>query len=435
MSKFQIIVTGILIAASAVAVLMFTGVIQGFGSRGGGGEKIEAVVWGTFPKEKIRPFISKFNDENSNDFSITYEEKNPETYKEELINAMASGNPPDLWFITQDMIIDFKDKIYSIPTQSFSERGFMDTFVDASYLYIDNPPAGGSSITALPCLVDPMVLYWNRGLFSSEGLARPPQYWEEFLSAVPALTKLDDAGNIIRSGTAMGVFDNVKNAEEILSMMVLQTDNPVVDPETFKVMWGERGGAPLSPAESSLRFFTEFSNPKKTSYSWNRSLKNSNEAFSSGTLAMYFGFAGEIDAIKQKNPHLNFDIIEVPQIKGGKIKATFGNVYALAISKGSPNKIKVFPLVSRLIGKDYNKNLAEVLFLAPARRDVLSEGSADPILASFYKSCIMARTWLEFNPQKVSEIFEKMIESAETGKLKLSDAVTNATKELGALYK
>lgn len=432
MSKFQIIVTGILIAAAAVAVLMFMGVIPGFGSRGGGGENVKVVMWGIFPKEKIRPFISKFNDENSNDFSITYEEKNPETYKDELINAMASGNPPDLWFITQDMIIGFKDKIYSIPAQSFSERGFMDTFVDPSYLYIDKKE---NAITALPCLVDPMVLYWNRDLFSSEGLARPPQYWEEFLSAVPALTKFDQAGNIVQSGTAMGVFDNVKNAEEILLMMVLQTDNPVVDPETFKVMWGEGGGVPLSPAESSLRFFTEFSNPQKTSYSWNRALKNSNEAFSSGSLAMYFGFAGEISAIKQKNPHLDFDIAEVPQIKGGKIKATFGNVYALAISKGSPNKIKVFPLVSRLIGKDYNKNLAEVLFLAPARRDVLAEGNTDPILSSFYKSGVMARTWLEFNPQKVSEIFEKMIESAETGKLKLSDAVANATKELGALYK
>lgn len=432
MSKFQIIVTGILIAAAAVAVLMFMGVIPGFGSRGGGGENVKAVMWGTFPKEKIRPFISKFNDENSNDFSITYEEKNPETYKEELINAMASGNPPDLWFITQDMIIDFKDKIYSIPMQSFSERGFMDTFADSGYLFVDKKE---NAITALPCLIDPMVLYWNKDLFSSEGLARPPQYWEEFLSAVPALTKLDQAGNIVQSGTAMGAFDNIKNAEEILSMMILQTDNLVVDPETFKVMWGERGGAPLSPAESSLRFFTEFSNPKKTSYSWNRALKNSNEAFSSGSLAMYFGFAGEISAIKQKNPHLDFDIVEVPQIKGGKIKATFGNVYALAISKGSLNKIKVFPLVSRLIGKDYNKNLAEVLFLAPARRDVLSEGNTDPVLGSFYKSGVMARTWLEFNPQRVSEIFEKMIESTETGKLKFSDAVANATKELGALYK
>lgn len=432
MSKFQIIVTGILIAAAAIAVLMFMGVVPGFGPSGIGSEKIEAVMWGIFSKEKIRPFISKFNDENSNDFSITYEEKNPETYKEELINAMASGNPPDLWFMTQDMIFDFKDKIYGIPMQSFSERGFMDTFIDSGYIYIDKKE---NTIIALPCLVDPMVLYWNRELFSSEGLARPPQYWEEFLAAVPALTKFDSAGNIIQSGAALGVFGNVKNAEEILSTMILQTGNPIVDPETFKVMWMERGEAPLSPAESSLRFFIEFSNPKKTSYSWNRSLKNSNEAFSAGSLAMYFGFAGEIGAIKQKNPHLDFDIADVPQIKGGKIKAVFGNVYSLAISKGSPNKTKVFPLVSRLIGKDYNKNLAETLFLAPVRRDVLSEGNADSILSSFYKSGIMARTWLEPNPLKVSEIFEKMIESAETGKLKLSDAASNAAKELGALYK
>jgi len=431
MTRFQIIVTSILIAMAVIAILMFVGVIPGFNITGGENE-VKAVLWGTFSDEKIRPFISKFNEENLGSFSITYAEKNPETYKEELVNAMASGNPPDLWFITQDMILEFKDKIYSIPFQSFSERTFKDTFIDSSYLFIDK---NESLITALPCLVDPLVLYWNRDLFSSAGIARSPQSWDEFLSAVPKLTKFDQAGNIVQSGAALGIFDNVKNAKEILSMMVLQTGNSIVDPETFKVIWKDQGDAPLSPIESSLRFFTEFSDPKKVSYSWNRSINNSTDYFSFGSLAMYFGFAGEMDDIKEKNPHIDFDITEVPQIKGGNIKTTFGKVYGLAISNGSPNKTIIFPLISALISKNYNKILAETLFLAPARRDVLFEGSNDSIMGLFYKAAITARSWLEPNPQLVYNIFEKMVKSVETGKLKISDAVINATKELGALYK
>ena len=42
--------------------------------------------------------------------------------------------------------------------------------------------------------------------------------------------------------------------------------------------------------------------------------------FAKGALAMYFGYAGEWAGIKARNPHLNFDIAEVPQIKATKQK-------------------------------------------------------------------------------------------------------------------
>lgn len=433
MSKFQIIIIGVLGAAGLVAVLMFMGVIPGFGKGGvGSGNEVKLTMWGPFSSEKVRAAISKINEENSGSFSITYSEKKPETYKNELLNAMASGNPPDIWFLSQDMVLEYKDKVQIIPFESFPERNFRDIFVDSSNLFINRKENG---IIALPYIIDPIVLYWNRDLFSSAGIARPPQYWNEFLSSVIALTKFDGANNIIQSGASFGEFDNVKNAKDILSMMILQTGSLLVEPETLNVVWEEKGNAAISPVENAVMFYNDFSNPKKTSYSWNRALKNSNDMFVAGSLAMYFGYASELSSIKEKNPHLNFDVGLVPQIKDGKIKAAFGRIYALAVSKTSHNQQAAFSAMTKLIDKSLNKGFSESLFLAPARRDALTEGSPDPVLSVFYKAGIMARSWLEPNPQKVSDIFEIMIESTATGKMRMSDAVRDATRALEQILK
>ena len=71
--------------------------------------------------------------------------------------------------------------------------------------------------------------------------------------------------------------------------------------------------------------------------------------FAKGALAMYFGYASEMSEIKNRNPHLNFDLAEVPQIKGDKSKTSFAKIYALAIMKNSSQTKKKAALDSIII--------------------------------------------------------------------------------------
>ncbi len=287
----------------------------------------------------------------------------------------------------------------------------------------------------MPIAVDPIVLYWNRDLFSSTGIAKPPQYWDEFLTDVQILVKKDEAGNIVQAGAAFGEFTNVKNSKDILSMLILQTGNSIVNKDTLEVVLGEKGDNALDPTESSIRFFNEFSNPGKSSYSWNRALPDSETMFVSGSLAMYFGYGSELDDIKQKNPHLNFDIAVVPQIRDGKVMATFGKIYSLVISKNSSQIQTAFPTITALSAKDFSKSFSEVMGLGSASRDVLAAVANDPILSIIYKSSVMSRAWLEPNPETVYEIFKNMVESTATGRVKISEAVSQAKRRLEQLIK
>ena len=432
MSKFQIIIIVVCVVAALLAVLIFAGILPGFKKSGGSASAVPISLWGTFPKAKISNLLADFNDANRNSFQINYTEKDPATYENEIVNALASGNGPDLWFLTQDLVLKHKDKVLALPFTSYPERNFQDSFIDAANVFID---AKNNNLVGLPLIADPIVLYWNKDLFSSASISRAPLTWDEFMTDVQTLTKEDAANNIIQSGAALGEFSNVKNAKEILSMLILQAGNPIVQSDTLEVMLGEKGNNLLDPTESAVRFFDEFSNPGKESYSWNIALPDSDKMFEAGSLAMYFGYAGELDDIRAKNPHLNFDIAVAPQIKDGKISATFGKIYALVISKNSKNIQAAYLALLAMTAKDFSQKFSAAVSLGSARRDVLAGGASDPILSVIYKSTVMARTWLEPDPVQVSLIFKNMIESTVSGAAEISNAVQEAKNELGELIK
>ncbi len=420
MSKFQIIFITCILLLIVLALLVFSGIIPGLPGRERG-DPTPLVMWGTFSKSNIEQTLGILNTENKNIFFVKYFEKDSETYENELINALASGKGPDIFFLTQDLILKHSDKLHQISFESFSERDFKDTFIDASEILLTN-----QGIMAVPIFVDPIVLYWNKDLFSKAGLAESPKDWQDFLNFSQLLTKSDEAGNIFESGTAMGEFSNIKNAKDIFSMLILQSGNKIVESKTFELKFGQKGSSFLDPVTSALTFYTSFSNPSKVSYSWNRALPNSVDRFVSGKLAMYFDYGSKIYSIRQKNPHLNFDVTKVPQVEDAIFEASFGRLHSLAVSKLSPNTNQATHAVYSFLDKDIWEKLQSNVSLPPASRDLLAKGNTDPFMSVFYKSAIQSRSWLEPDSERVSEIFKNMIESIVTGKKSISRSAIDA---------
>ncbi len=431
MSSFQIILLAVFSVLLVVAVLMFSGILPGF--KGKGVTVASNIsMWGTLSGPKLNALIGELNTENKKSFFVTYKRKRASTYQNDLVNALASGSGPDIWIMSQDILLWAKDKLQPLSFESFPERSFRDTFFDSADLFLD---VKNKNILAMPIAVDPLVLYWNRELFSSAGLARAPENWDEFLASVQSLTKRDNAGNITQAGAAIGEFRNVKNAKDILSMLILQAGNKIVDPVSLGVVLGNPGKAPLSPAENSIRFFNEFSDPGKLSYTWNRALPASETMFVNGNLAMYFGYASELNGIKEMNPHLDFDVAPVPQIKGSSAKATFGKIYALAVSKASPRKQAAFTAIFKMMGGTFSAAFAKDVSMVPVRRDLLAKGNDSVFSPVFFKSAIMAKAWLEPDPGKVFEIFKNMVESVATGAARPSESVREARGQIEELIK
>lgn len=427
-SKVQIVIIAVAVIAALVAMGVLSGRLPGIRAPGSR-NKTNLVIWGTIPKRALSQELSTLKRELPA-ISLTYQEKSKASFESELVNALATAEGPDIIIFPSGFVLKQKDKFFLIPETFLTERNFRDTFVDGSELLIFE-----DGILGLPLTVDPLILYWNRDLFRNEGISAPPKTWDEFLVSSQALTKIDAAGNIIQSGAALGLSANIENLREIISLLVLQAGNPIVERESQKVVLTKKISGSLQPAENSVRFFTEFSNPQKASYSWSPAQPNSREAFARGDLAMYFGFGSEIQDIIDTNPHLNFDISSVPQIRGGKVTLTFGKFTSIGITRQSKSPEAAFQVLKFFTERKQLRALAQSLKTASARRDLLSERADDPTLEVIWREAVRFQSWLDIDPEKTSEIFSEMIQSVYSGRKSTGDATRDAEAQLEAMYK
>lgn len=429
MNKVQAILIPIFILSALVAVLIFAGVLPGLReTRFSESDKVK--FWSTLSQQETEAIIGEFRRIKPG-LNLSYQEKDKKDYYEKLVEELASFSGPDVFTISQDRILKFKDKIFPIPFDAFSQRKFKDLFIEEGKIFISK-----EGILAFPIMVDPMVLYWNQDLFRNEGLSRPPATWDEFLRFSEKLTKFDEAGNILQSGTALGEFSNIVHAKDILSLLILQSGNKIVDEQTLKVVISDYlPEETVRGAEGAIRFFNEFKDSRKKTYSWNRNFPSDKEAFLQNKLGMYFGYASEYQEIKNKAPFLNFDVALVPQVRGAKIKATYGNIISLAVSKISQNKKLGFDFINYLLTEEAGGLLQEKFFLPSALNSLLISEAKDPAFEIFRLSAILTRVWLDPDPEKTNAIFKEMTESASSGRKRIDQAVDDAAEKLKELMK
>lgn len=378
------------------------------------------IVWGTLPFTQISGTFDELR-KTTKSFGIVYSQKNPDTMGQELIEQLASGTGPDLVMFPHDQILRFTDKIYPLPYESYPQATFVSTFVQEANLLL--APTG---VLGLPLAVDPMVMYYNQNMFDTAGVSIPPVTWEELVaSTVPALTKHDpnDASRLTQSAVAMGSSSNISNAKEILSTIFMQTG---IDPVVFN------GTAYVTPFTNSsnttlagrvLEFYTSFSDPTKPNYSWNRSQKQSRDAFISESLAMYFGYASELPLLSKMNPNLRFMVTKMPQSNSAKSSVTFGKLYSVSVMKNSKNISTAFIAAGLMSQKEFAGSLAKNMFIAPARRDLTSVSSSDRYTKVFNESALIARGWGDPNPTQTRTLFNAMIDSVIRGEKRPEQAI------------
>ena len=421
MSKFQLVVVVCIIGFVLVALLVLSGVIPGFKQTNISKNVVNLTVWGSLDYSEINKIIQTVNAVNTKSFVLKYFQINGETYESELINALAGGEGPDIWIMDAEWVLRHQDKVYVLPYKSFNERAFRDYFIDGADVFM-----GAEGTLAVPFLADPLILFWNKDIFVKNGLSAAPKTWDNFVEYSAILTEKDNFNNIALSGVAMGEFDNIKNAKDIISSLILQSGAGMVSRsgDSYNVSFRNSRGEDV--LQNSLVFFTGFSNPTKISYSWNRSLANSFDSFISGKLAMYFGHASELGDIREKNPHLNFDVFSVPQLKNSSFSATAGRVYALAISRKAADIQEAVNAVFQVAGVESMKHLGDFSFFSPAVKEVLAEGHLNQFLSVFYKASIQIRSWLEPDGDFVDGVFGDIVDSVVTGKKTAREASSYA---------
>ncbi len=424
LSVFQISLLAVFGACAVAGVLIFAIATSSAKSSSVG----PVLIWGTESGPTFTEMIQNAANTYPALSGATYVQKDPTTYASDLTQALAAGQGPDLFLISQDQAVEDAGETVLLPYASVSTTQFQNVFIQAASPFL--VPAG---IVALPIAADPLVLFWNKDLLATAGYSEPPQYWDQLFDMATKITQKDDAGYIKKSAVALGEYRNIDDAKDILAALILQAGGTITAYDSngkLDSTISKAGVNASEPAvETALRFYTEFADPSKDDYSWNGSLPMASQDFAQGNLALYVGYASEEAEIKSENPNLNFAVAPLPQIRGAAHSSDIARVYGFAVARTSKNISGARTVAAALVSTANSAAFASAFDLASARRDVLSApASGDQALKN--QAAIISYGWADPNPDKTATLFQSMIEDTTSGAVLIADAVGRADAQM-----
>jgi multiple sugar transport system substrate-binding protein len=274
-----------------------------------------------------------------------------------------------------------------------------------------------NKIYGLPLSVDTLAMFYNKDLLNNAGISEPPKYWNrEFLQSVKKLTKQDPKRGLIQSGVAMGGSTNIERFTDIISLLMIQNGATMIDENgktSFHLIPSFARESGYNPGLEALRFYTDFANPTKESYSWNSEMNNSLEMFISGNLALMFGYAYHIPAIKAAAPKLNFSVTKFPQIEGSPpTNINFANYWVETVSKKSQNKNEAWDFIQFITQADQAKIYLEKAQKPTALRSLVQSQRTDDTIGVFADQVLTAKSWYRGNNVTAAEnAFTEMVEA------------------------
>lgn len=373
------------------------------------------VIWGIESKEKMDLVLT--NTEDS--FQLKYVQKDPLEIERDLLSVWARGGEgPDLFILPQEWVGVIEEDIEPFSFGMMPARTYSDRYVEGASIFMRE-----EGYIGLPLAVDPIVMYWNRDLFSAARLD-PPQTWEDLIRIIPTLRQYDQAGELEVSAVALGGYDNIQNTKSIIATLIEQQGLNIAD---------------FAGLTEPLKFFMQFSNSNnKAVYSWDRHLSNSRDVFLSGELAIYFGYASEFKDMQKRNAHLNFDVARVPQLESmiGKKEVTSGSILGVYVVNRSENLYGAQRAASRISQSKVTEFIAESFSIAPARLALLQNVSnSSTHLPVFYDSARISRDWRDPSPVMTDEIFRDMIDDILTKRRSIKGAVGHAAERMKLIEK
>ncbi len=425
------ILLGAGVFAALFAILIFSGKLP----IGNGNEKAkgEVALWGTLPEQQMNKVVQEFNPK-AKSYRVSYREIPEGQFSQTLLEALANGTAPDLIIAPHQIILANQSRLYPFPIASLSEKTFKDTYVDGAGILFS--PAGA---LALPVSVDPLVLFYNRALFSKHGIVNPPTYWDEVASMAPSLTLRDSKGAFVESAIALGA-PNVSYIKDIMMAVVgelgqvpvltqLREDGvPVI---TVMANTPTATAGDVFPLSTVAMFFTQFSDPTKSAYTWSQYAAKPDDVFVAEKLAMYIGKASELAILRARNPTADFEMTYLPQTRGYNTFVTGGQMYGIATLKGTKNALTSFTVESQFAGAGVSPAIASAIGATPALRAYSTTTGLSDVIA---RSMLVVRPWYDTFPAQSTSLVASMLADIISGRLGPADAVGAFVTRLQDLY-
>ncbi len=377
--------------------------------------------------------------------NITVKKVRLEEYETALLRALAEGTGPDIISLHNTWLREYQDILSPMPdsitlpltvadgnkqvttlnTQaSLSLRDLRNNYVDA---VVDDAVMDGK-IYGLPLNLDTLALYYNRTLLKRANIANAPATWAEFKEAVKALTTQDRSGNIVQAGAALGTSRNINRAPDILAALMLQNGTAMTNAD------GTQAAFHLSqPGRDALVFYTDFASPAKEVYTWNETMPESLDAFTSLKSAFFFGYAYHLPQIKSLTPGLDLGIARLPQISPTAPAINFANYWLEAVPKQSAHPNEAWAFIQFATQAANVRPFLGRTQKPAALRALIAEQRQDDTLVTFADQVLTAESWYRGrDPKAAEEAMRVLIDQVVKGESAAEAALNVAAEKINA---
>lgn len=427
--KIVTIVLGLLILIGILSVAIFI-VLPNFTGKANIGGQVTLTYWGLWEDQQtMQSTINGFESQYPN-IKINYVRQDIKQYRDRLIARINNGTGPDIYRFHNSWLPMLYSELSPIPGDVTSVSDFNNTY----YPVMQRDLEKNGAIYGIPLEVDTLALYINSDMFKNAGLT-PPTNWSEFVNDARALTVKDQNNKIVTAGAAMGTYDNITHAPDILSLLFLQNSVNLSD---------LKGSS--DRAQGALNFYTSFATDQNNV--WDGTLDPSIIAFEKGNLGMFFGYSWDYFNIKKASPNLNFQIVPVPQLPNQNV--TLASYWADGVSSRSQHQKEAFLFLKYLSQKDtvqklYTEEAKTRAFGEPyARVDLADSLKDNPIVYPFVEQAAYASSSFMVDStndnalnQETDAYLENAVNSMDTGVTvqtafsTLSDGVNQVLQKYG----
>ena len=405
--------------------------------------------WGVWEDpDVIKDVISSYRSRHPQ-VTINYRSFRPEEYSQKLLEAWALDKGPDIFMIPNASVRQYL--AYStpmpvsmqVPTQriegtvkkqtinemttytGYTSKNIKDTFLPVVYddVVIDN------QIYALPFSVDTMALFYNRDLLQKSDLAEPATTWDEIVTQVGKISRRNEEDQLIQSGIALGTTNNIPNAFDIISLLMMQIGVPMENQGTVAF-------AKNPDSLTALRFFGGFAQPTTAVYSWNVEMGDALDMFTAGKLAYFLGYNYNVQQIKDANPKLDWDVVPVPQAQGSENPVTYANYWVAAVANKSKSKGVAWQFIQEMTNKNNVLDYLTATKKTTALRSLIKEQESDPTLGAFVSNLLQAKSWYHgYNFTLAQKYFLTMVNNLQTAEdSKIKNLLSEAERQIQQTY-
>lgn len=399
------------------------------------GEPITPITlnfWGAFDDSDIYTGLITDFQKSHPQIQVVYKKFSYEDYERELLDSLNKNKGPDIFMIHNSFLWRYKKFLYPLPENIISLNNIKNNYSPVIFKDFYD----GSALYSLPLYVSTLALFYNQDLFDRKTIDSPPKTWDDFLKDTSISKKIDENGNILMAGSAMGTSKNINRAVDILYLLMLQSGTRFYNNQGYASFANDliNGSQTVNPAERALKFYTDFANPKKNVYTYNNNLDYSIDSFSKGNSAMMINYNWQIETIKRKNSSLNFRVASIPQIKDTKNPLTFSNYWSLAVNKASKYRDSSWEFIKFLEEPGNLKIYLQKTKNPTPRKDLISWQIQNmPELGIFASQILIAESLARYDDVAYEKIFSKIIDNVVYDYYSAKSSLENGQDEINKI--